>query len=276
MTNIHMEMPIKIPKSNQSISDNTLRIILSYFGWLAMFFIMGWISKLLIPQVRTLKPKEKMFWKLAMVRAVCGLLTLWAIYLVFIDGSIALDHTIATTDASWTFISLLLGFFIFEELTLIFFDIKFHTFSKELHMHHFFAFNGFFLAAFDNGGHYYAAKAFMLEASTPFSCICWCLLKLKLEKTNAWKINQWILINVFHFRTFLELLWWYDIYHDWTSIKQNLSVFYTINMLVGLTIVSLWLTPYWTYKKTVQYFNPTDWNTGIRKEKADDEIDKTS
>ncbi|CAF3677842.1 unnamed protein product [Rotaria sp. Silwood1] len=276
MTNIQMEIPIQIPKSSQSISDNTLRIILSYFGWLSLFFIMGWISNHLIPQVRTLKPKEQMFWKLAMVRAVCGLLTVWAAYLVFVDGQLATDHVSATSDESWAFISIVLGFFIFEELTLIFFDIKFHTFSKELHMHHFFAFNGFFLAAYGNAGHFYTARAFILEASTPFSCICWCLLKLKLEKTDVWKINQWILINVFHFRTFLEVIWWIDIYHDWNSIKQNLSVLFTANMLIGLVVVSFWLTPYWTYKKTVQYFNPTDWNTGVRKEQPDDEIDKTS
>jgi hypothetical protein len=38
----------------------------------------------------------------------------------------------------------------FEELTLIYFDLKYRTFSKELHMHHFFSFNGFFIAAYYN------------------------------------------------------------------------------------------------------------------------------
>ncbi|CAF2125258.1 unnamed protein product [Rotaria magnacalcarata] len=276
MDNVNVNIPIKIPHSTQSLRDNTFRVALSYASWLTMFFLLGWISKLLVPKIRTLKPKEQMFWKLAMARAVCGILTLWAVYLVFIDERLALDHVIVTTDESWTFITFLLGFFIFEELTLIYFDLKFRTFSKELHLHHFFAFNGFFIAAYYNCGHYYAAKAFMLEASTPFSCVCWCLLKLKLENTNVWKINQWILINVFHIRSFLEFLWWYDIYRDWDNIKQNLPLPFLINMLVGLTIVSLWLTPYWTYKKTVQYFHPVDWNAGNSKDKGDDDIDKTS
>ena len=186
----------------------------------------------------------------------------------------------ATTDESWLFIAIITGFFIFEELTLIYFDIRFHTFSTELHLHHFFAFGGFFWAAFYECGHYYAIKAFVLEASTPFSCICWCLLKLKLEKTKAWKINQWILIYVFHLRSVYEMWWWYDIYHDWNNIKQNLPLPYTITMLAGLTIVSVWLTPYWTYKKTLQYFQPTDWNVenvpGRKKTVTKEEIDKTS
>jgi ceroid-lipofuscinosis protein 8 len=199
-----------------------------------------------------------------------------AAYVAFFDGRIALDHVIASTDESWAFISVITGFFIFEEVTLIYFDIKYRTFSKELHMHHFFAFNGFFLAALYNRGHYYAAKAFVLEASTPFSCLCWCLLKLKLEKTKAWKINQWILIYVFHLRSVYEIWWWYDIVHDWDNIKQNLPWLYTVNMLMGLSIVSFWLTPYWTYKKTVQFFNPVDWNTENEKRKRQAEIDKTS
>lgn len=196
--------------------------------------------------------------------------------IVFFDDRLRSDYVMASTDEGWTFISLITGFFTFEELTLIYFDLKYRTFSKELHMHHFFAFNGFFLAAYFDRGHYYAIKAFVLEASTPFSCLCWCLLKLKLEKTKAWKINQWILIYVFHLRTVYELWWWIDIYRDWDNIKQNLPWLYTINMLAGLSIVSLWLTPYWTYKKTVQFFVPSDWNAETKSKKKENEIDKTS
>jgi ceroid-lipofuscinosis protein 8 len=116
---------------------------------------------------------------------------------------------------------------------------------------------------------------FLLEASTPFSCICWCLLKLKLEKTKVWKINQWILIYVFHARTFYELWSWYIFYHDWDNIKQNMHWLYAADMFVGVGLVTFWLTPYWTYKKTAQYFFPVDWNAEVKGKKKD-EIDKTS
>lgn len=145
--------------------------------------------------------------------------------------------------------------------------MKYKTFSKELHMHHFFAFNGFFLAIFYNRGFYYGAKAFVLEASTPFSCVCWCLLKLKLEKSIVWKLNQCILIHIFHLRSAYEMWWWYDIIMDWQHIKETMPILYTANMIMGLTIVSFWLTPYWTYKKTVQLFFPVDWNDGKDKTK---------
>lgn len=253
---------VDIPISDQTLTGNIPRIAIASLGWLTLFFTTGFLSRLLIPQVRTLKAKEQMFWQLACVRAVCGFLTIWAFRLAFFDGRLGKDHVLASTDEAWAFFTLMTGFFIFEEFTLIYFDIKYKTFSKELHMHHFFAFNGFFLAIFYNRGFYYGAKAFILEASTPFSCVCWCLLKLKLEKTFVWKLNQMILIHVFHLRSAYEMWWWYDIYTDWHHIKATMPILYTANMIAGLSIVSLWLTPYWTYKKTVQFFFPTDWNDG--------------
>ncbi|CAF1494012.1 unnamed protein product, partial [Adineta ricciae] len=237
MASVKVDIPLTIPRSKQDLSDNVVRIGLCFLGWLVLYIFMGVLSKILIPQVRTLKPKEQMFWQLAWVRAVCGTLVAWAVYLTFVDDRLDRDHVLATTDASWTFICVLTGFFIFEEATLIYFDVRFRTFSKELHLHHLFAFNGFFFAAWYNSGHYYAAKAFILEASTISSCICWCLLKLKLEKTTVWKINQMILIHIFHLRSVYEMWWWYDIYRDWANIKENLAIAYTVNMMLGFAVV---------------------------------------
>lgn len=32
-------------------------------------------------------------------------------------------------------------------------------------------------------------------------------------------------------------------------------------MFTGLAILTVWLTPYWTYRKTIQYFYPNYWYT---------------
>ncbi|CAF1343423.1 unnamed protein product [Adineta steineri] len=274
MVNIQIEIPLNIPQSNQTLCDNVFRIVLSYFSWLTLSLIARWISKQLIPKVRAMKAKEQMLWQLSITRFIFGLPILWAAYMVYIDGRIALDHVFASTDESWIFTCILTGYFLFEEFALIYFDIKYHGFSKELHIHHFFVLNGCFSVAYYNRGHYYAAKTFLLQISTPFTCICWCLLKLNLEKTKAWKINQWILIYIFHLRSVYEIYCWYGIYQDWNYIKQNLPWIYTINMIVGLAIITIWLTPYWTYRKTVQYFSPNYWYR--ENEEKKDEINKTS
>jgi len=230
--------------------------------WITLYFLSGWLSEAFLPQIRaTLTKKEQMFWRLACVRAILGLSTIWAFRLRFIDKDLTADPVMASTEESWLFLSIIGAFFFFEESSLIYFDLRFKTFSKELHVHHIVAVVGFCGVALTNRGHAYAIQSIVLEMSTPFSCICWCLLKLKMERTFAWKANQMALIYVFHFRTIYELYWWYDLYHHWDNVRDNLSLIQTCNMLFGLTAVTVWLTPYWTYKKTVQFFNPTDWNT---------------
>jgi len=179
--------------------------------------------------------------------------------IIFFGKTLDNDHSVSSSDESWLFCCILFGFFIFEESTLLYFDWKYRTFSKELHLHHILALNNFFLATVFNRAHYYFIKIFLLEASTPCSCICWCLIKLKLQHTTAWKVNQWLLINIFHWRSAYEMWGWYEMWRDWNTFK-TLPLPISMNIFIGITIVSLWLTPYWTYKKTVQFFNPVDWN----------------
>ncbi|CAF1012268.1 unnamed protein product [Didymodactylos carnosus] len=184
---------------------------------------------------------------------------LLGIRIVFFDDQLGVDRVFASPGESWLFVCIGFGFFIFEESTLIYFDIRYKTLSKELHLHHLVAVFGAFLTIYHNRGHYYAIRGFNLEFSTPFSCVCWCLLKLKLEKSYVWKINQGLLIYAFHFRTVYELHYVYEIYTNWTNVKQ-IPFLLLCNTLFGLILVTFWLTPYWTYRKTAQYFNPTDWN----------------
>ena len=226
-----------------------------------------------------------MFWGLSMVRAVAGFIVIaseslfatfhvsltryelfLAGYVVFIDSSLSVDHIFATTNASWFLVSCILGFFIFEELALIYFDLRYQTFSKELHLHHILGFSLYFIAAWYGIAHYYVLKIYVLEASTPFSCLCWCLLKLKMERTKVWKVNQWILIYIFHARTLYELHCWYVCYQDWAYMKANLPLAFIVNMLAALIIVTFWLTPYWTYRKTVQFFFHIDWNMEVKEQ----------
>ncbi|CAF1533924.1 unnamed protein product [Didymodactylos carnosus] len=208
-----------------------------------------------------------MFWRLACVRGLLGFMTIWAIRIVFIENDLNTNRIYASTDESWRLMTIMLPYFIFEEGSLLYFDYRFKTFSKELHLHHILAFIGFYFNCYCHTQHFYGLKIFILEMSTPFSCICFCLLKLRMERTLAWKINQLILIYVFHFRTVLELMIWYDIYNDWSYFKEHSPFLQMANVLIGLIALTFWLTPYWTYKKTAQFFHPVDWDLQKNTEK---------
>jgi ceroid-lipofuscinosis protein 8 len=200
-----------------------------------------------------------MFWNLAIVRGSYGLVgTLLSIYVVKFGHFESM--AVSTTKES-TFLCLAhFGFFVFEWSAQIIFDIKFATFSQALHLHHFMAITGFWLANFYETNHFICLFAFILEASTPFSCLCYCLLKARLENTLLWRVNQMALVHVFHIRSVIECVAIYLMIDRWDEFQKIPQIFYW-HTFISISIVMVFLTPLWTYRKTKQLFEPADWNT---------------
>jgi ceroid-lipofuscinosis protein 8 len=200
-----------------------------------------------------------MFWNLAIVRGVYGLIgTLMSLYVVKFGNfeSIA----VSTTRESLFLCLSHFGFFVFEWTAQILFDIKFVTFSQALHVHHFIAFAGYFMSIYYETNHYISLLAFVLESSTPFSCLCYCLIKAGMEKTFLWKANQFLLVHIFHVRSVLEMLMLYLLTSNKDEFAKVPPVFYW-HSCISVSIVMICLTPLWTYRKTKQLFEPADWNT---------------
>jgi ceroid-lipofuscinosis protein 8 len=179
----------------------------------------------------------------------------------------------AKTEASYFLVLSHLGFFCFEWTAQTYFDIKFKTFSKALHGHHVIAMAGYLISAVNDNNHYYAISGFVLEMSTLFSCICYCLIKMNLSDTLFWKINQLILIHTFHLRSVLECILIYQFLKHYDEF-QKLPIFFHITNAIGLTSLTFFLTPYWTYRKTEQLFKKSDWNSDSKSEKNGKEKDK--
>ncbi|CAF0721152.1 unnamed protein product [Brachionus calyciflorus] len=207
-----------------------------------------------------------MFWNLAVVRAIFGFIgSSLCFYEHFFDKILATNVAKATTVQSSILVSCLLGFFTFEVLAQILFDVMFKTFSKALHAHHFVSIMGFLITHYYNLGHYFPVWVFTLEFSTLFSCICFCLIKCKMADSLFWKINQIILVKVFHTRTFIEFTILYEIYYYW-DVKSTMPFIWNLNLIFGLLLLGFFLTPYWTYRKTEQFFKKSDWNDTDKKQ----------
>jgi hypothetical protein len=58
----------------------------------------------------------------------------------------------------------------------------------------------------------------------------------------------------------LEFYWWWQTYKHWDSIVAYLPLPLMLDIYVGLISTTFFLTPYWTMKKTEQYFKRQDWN----------------
>ncbi|KAE8603354.1 hypothetical protein XENTR_v10014314 [Xenopus tropicalis] len=245
-------------------SWNTCLILIgaSCLGYMFLFVLCHLVSILISATYCSLCPKEKVFWDLAATRAVFGIHCIYAGLRALLVDPVLTADTI-TGQQSWSQLTILIavGFFLFENLALHLSNFIFWTCDILLAVHHFFAFLGFLGAVlYSIGGHYLAMLTLLLEMSTPFTCISWMLLKAGCSDTLFWKVNQWIMIHMFHCRMVLTYhLWWVCLY-NWDRFKNSLPFVYIAFFFTGLAILTIILNPYWTHKKTQQLLTPVDWN----------------
>ena len=141
--------------------------------------------------------------------------------------------------------------------------------DRTLAVHHALALVSFIRALYLQIAHFFALFALVLEMTTPFTCICWGLLKAKLMHTRLWLANQWMLVHLFHCRSLIECYLWYKSWMNWNYIWTNMPGDVFFLQFFSMSVLSFILTPYWTYKKTMQLLDPTDWNHPQVEKKSD-------
>lgn len=233
-----------------------------FFIYLGVFLLSHYLSLWMSISYRLLPAKEKVFWNLAATRGVFGIQScvagLWALLL---DPVFQADKVYSQPDWSWFNCLIASGFFLLENVALHVSNFVFKTFDVFLAVHHALAFGGFLgLVTNVKSGHYIPLMGMLLEMSTPFTCISWMLLKVGWSNTFFWKVNQWVMIHMFHCRMILTYhMWWVCISH-WNAVVENLGLLHFAVVFIGLSAVTVVLNPYWMYKKTHQLISPTDWN----------------
>ena len=244
--------------------DTKISVIAQTFFFFLVLFVVVYIGSRLFVDTfnKKLRSKEKVFWCLAFVRALfgfaCSICGLW--YMVK-ETALHYDVVNANNVSSFLAIYIAIGFFIFECIALFGSNIYFRTFDAFLFIHHSLSLVGSSIVAYYDGkGHFFAVVGLLLEGTTPFSCFCWMLLKCNMSHLAIWKLNQLILVHLFHCRTILEGYFFLKSYYQWENITEGMPLAICIMLYTQLTVQFFVLTPYWTYKKMMQLFNPVDWN----------------
>ncbi|KAJ8302269.1 hypothetical protein KUTeg_021256 [Tegillarca granosa] len=208
-----------------------------------------------------LRRKEKLFWNLAIVRAIYGIFcTVVGIWAIFIDTELNKDAVYATTPTSYFALTVTVGFFVFECSMILVTDIVYKQVSILLNIHHWLSLIGYSTLMIVESSHFFGTKGLILEMSTPFSAICWTVLKAGKAHSLFWKANQFLLVHTFHLRSVVEFYLWYETYMHWDRIWDAMPAVLFTFLYVQLTLVTFVMTPYWTYKKTQQMITPVDWN----------------
>ncbi|XP_065830359.1 protein CLN8-like [Oscarella lobularis] len=241
-------------------SNQVYCVLLTIFSCFSIY-VLCWVLSLPLATYRNLSPREKVFWSLSVVRAtVGGFLAIEAAYSLSNEDELWNDVARGTAKLSTTLVCVATGFFAFELLAIFSSAFVFGKLDKFLALHHVLAFFSFALVMHRRTQHFFADLALLLELSTPFSCLCWVLLKAKVANTSLWKINQLILIHAFHCRSFIETFVLYKTWKHWDLLWSFASLDLLVLHLIGLVSSFFFLTPYWTHKKTKQYYDPVDWN----------------
>ena len=236
-------------------------ILFSLFFFLVIFILSYLASFTFHTFKNVLRTKEKVFWCMAFVRGVFGVsCTVVGFYYLALDDTLKRDVVNAKTTWSTLNIYYAVGFFLFECVALYTSNIVFGFFDKFLFIHHTLSLTGSFVTAYYVKAGYFAIIGMFLEFSTPFTCLCWMLLKVGLADTYLWKLNQIILVHLFHCRSVIEGYLVFVSYYQWNIIVTEMPGPLFWCLYTQLPIQLFFLTPYWTYKKTQQLMKPVDFN----------------
>ena len=206
--------------------------------FLVLFFLSLLLSRLFVDSfTRRLRAKEKVFWCLAIARATFGFgASVVSIWFLFFDDLLRKDVVHANNVTTFMAIYVTVGFFTFECVALFSSNIYFRFFDPFLFTHHFLSLVGYCIAiAFDGKGHFFAVVGLLLEMTTPFSCFCWMLLKCEMTSLRIWKLNQMVLVHLFHCRTTLEGYFYYMYFSQWDNVREGMPLAISMTLLVQLT-----------------------------------------
>ena len=245
---------------NGSYEHKCISCFLFFLYNLSIFIVLSVISNI-SATYRSLKTSYKFFWCLAGVRASFGVFSVILSLLTLLgDKEVWDDIVLGRTLSSQVFFTFIVGFFIFECSLLVFSDIAFRQRSYALLAHHSITLFGYSIGLFLDQGYCIGALIVSLEMSTPFSCLCWVLLKMNLSNSLLWTVNQWILVHLFHTRQNVLCVVMYVVAKDWDNVYQNMNMLLIVLLIGGAVVMLLGLNPYWTQKKTNQLFSREDWN----------------
>ncbi|XP_029349896.1 protein CLN8 [Echeneis naucrates] len=255
--------PLPHPSAEYFQWDYRLQVMGLGFGfYLSIFLLSHLLSVALSHTYKCLLAKEKVFWNLAVTRAVFGIQsTVAGLRALTEDSELTRDRVRGQEDWSWFNVLTATGFFVFENIALHTSSVVFRSFDLPLATHHFFAVAGYVGAVvWDGVGHFLPMVTLLLEMSTPFTCISWMLLKAGCTSTLFWKANQWVMIHMFHCRMVLTYYMWWITMTNWGEICTHVALPHRLVFFTGLALLTFIINPIWTHKKTMQLLKPVDWN----------------
>jgi hypothetical protein len=170
------------------------------------------------------------------------------LWYLLVDDTLKDDIVNGTTKTAFVAIYIQVGFNLLDSVLVSVGKLLYgNRFSTALFIHHFVVFMVYSVATYYNGkGQYLFMIGFIEEIAGPLSYVNWMLAKAKLTHLSTWKVNQRILVYLWHFRTMLEFYLFYTLIKNWGYIWNELPVPLLISAVLTISLMAFGLTPHWT------------------------------
>ena len=209
-----------------------------------------------------LRLKEKYFWCTSFGAILNGFFAMFiAVWFLFVEDALTNDIVKGSTFTSYVVLYVGFGYFIFDTMILIISNIHCRFFNFMTFFHHISCIIMLNIPVVYNGiGMLFAMMGLMLEASVPSTYLSWIMLKCGMGHLRIWKVNQLVLIHIFHCRANLTFYAYYKVISQWDNGVQNAPYELIVMGLVQLHLILLVINPYFTHKYTAWMFKSVDQN----------------
>jgi hypothetical protein len=177
-----------------------------------LLFITASIVPFFLERFRALDDKDKLLLSTKITKffynTIPAFIGLW--YLL-VDDTLKDDIINGTTKTAYVAIYMHVGFNLLDTVLMAVGKLLYgNRFSAGLFIHHFVVFILYSVVTFYNGkGQYFSMIGFINEIVGPFANVNWMLAKINLTHLSIWKVNQRIVVYLWHFRTMLEFYFFY-------------------------------------------------------------------
>ena len=120
-------------------------------------------------------------------------------------------------------------------------------FGASLFLHHFVSLIACSVGIYYNGkGQYFTMIIFAVEMASPLTFVSWMLAKAKLTHLSIAKVISQISVYLWHFRTLVELYFFYTLIKNWSSVWDGMPVPILVTIPLIVLLMTIGLTPHWT------------------------------
>eukprot|EP00163_Fabomonas_tropica_P003538 TRINITY_DN1303_c0_g1_i2.p1 TRINITY_DN1303_c0_g1~~TRINITY_DN1303_c0_g1_i2.p1 ORF type:complete len:310 (-),score=86.94 TRINITY_DN1303_c0_g1_i2:406-1335(-) len=205
---------------------------------------------------RRMSTMDKQNWCIGINRGLAGF------YFCALAFPVFWDQTFATSGAEFVYsrsahtVALMpsvCGFFLFENVSLLFVSVFNNYVHKVLWIHHILGGLFYWSVMLSGKMHYIAATVIAQEISAPFTSIGWMLVKMDLKDSNIYMFNQYVLLIVwFCLRMGNDVHGAYYTLTNLPAIFTHADILTATLTFLGCVTLAFFMNPHWFLMKVKQ------------------------